>query len=285
MKTSLKRTLAAVMIATSSLAAIPTVTLSKPVEVNAATFDYTDITGSIKPLKDISNVDAIESVYSSEVTLEPEHDTELYVKFNLSKDSWVYLTGNSSNYKEVPFISLFKSTIKMYSNADQSREVASMEWNPEDDTAESAAWSGFLKKGTYYVALNVLNELSGDTISANENIFISYIPLSEALKATVKKTSGKKVVKVSISNHFGQYLQYVQYQKGNISITRTGDKNYWKQGHSLGLDKYDAKAAHILTEANGKYSFKAKKNGYYTFWLQTTSGSQWSFPVKVSGLK
>lgn len=243
----------------------------KAVSVQAQTIE--EIT--VPVLSDASQLETVSAAYTKELTLgEP---VDLYFKFTLKKDSWVFFTGNHSLYNHDGVA----AHVTIYSDSAFSNKKMEYGWGYWEYDHEDAA---FLSKGTYYGMIHNTHENYQDDFKGNVNIVAGAIPVSKVFEVEQRVDKNKKSVTVVLPNVLGSYCSDAQYRQGKVSLSNVNNSKYWKVKYSFGYTNGDDKVK-ILT-ANGKnnYSFKTTKNTSFTIMLQDTEGNRYSKVINVKGI-
>ncbi len=214
----------------------------------------------------VSAIDSREVVISSDTNANIEYTFQL----NVACDSWVCLSGNHSTALKNDY-STNKVSIFTDSAMTNLLEECEFGWlNPDS----KCMW---MKKGTYYVKIH--NSSLFD-FKGKVNILAYAIPIEKVFNVTTNVSKNK--VTVSMNNVLGTLVDYVEYQKGSVSLSNVGSQSYWKT--KVVADIYNGNDnAYVLKSVNEKYSFTAKTNGYYTIMIQS-GGARYSKVIKVSGI-
>lgn len=240
------------------------------VTVGAESFD----TCSVAYIQSVSELEGHPAGYTARVTAS-ENDkkgiTE-YFQFALDSDSWVHLSGNYSLYSHDGA----GTHVDIYSDSGLSSRIGGFGWGYWQYDKE---FTGFLTKGTYYAVITTKKENYRQNFEGSVNVTAAAIPVSDIFGFHVKTAASRKTAIVSIEDALGSYAKNVQYRKGNVSLTHVNDSAFWKKRATSGPDD-----AVILFAGNGRYSFKATKNGFYSVMVEDTGGSRYSSAVKVSGI-
>lgn len=197
-------------------------------------------------------------------------------KFTLEEDSWVSLTGGYSKNAHDGG----ETHVDIYLDSAFSRKIGEFGWGYWQYDNE---YTGFLKKGTYYVIVNT-KQANYDDFVGNVNLYLGAIPASKVLEPTVKYAANKSYATISLPDVLGSETLGVQYQKGAISASHNDDKNYWKYHIYGDTWSFDPKDVVVLSSKDDVYSFKVKANGAYTILITDQSDNRYSTIVKVTGL-
>lgn len=240
------------------------------VTVGAESFD----TCSVAYIQSVSEIEGHPAGYTARVTTSENDKKSVtgYFQFALDSDSWVRLSGYYSLYSHDGA----GTHVDIYSDSGLSNRIGGFGWGYWQYDKEFTA---FLTKGTYYAVIATKKENYRQDFEGSVNVTAAAIPVSDIFGFHMKTAASRKTAIVSIEDALGSYAKNVQYRKGNVSLTHVNDSAFWKKRVTSGPDD-----AVILSAGNGKYTFKATKNGFYTVMVEDTSGSRYSSAVKVSGM-
>jgi hypothetical protein len=243
-----------------------------PLKVNAEEFTESNIV-VIDNMDKYESVDAVAS--KSVVSTSSDDIKTYYLKLNLKSDSWVYFAGNYSNNNH----NGAGTDVSIYSNSSMTNKVGSYGWGYWRYTK---SYSDFLSAGTYYLSVST-NWENYDDFKGNVNVMAVAVPISKIFKVTTKVSKNKSSATISITNVLGEYLDYVECQKGSIPLSKADDSSYWS--YEVITDYWGGNTkVKTITPSGEKYSYKATTNGKYTFMIQTTSGKRYSKTVTVKGI-
>ena len=240
------------------------------VTVGAESFD----TCSVAYIQSVSEMEGYPAGYTARVTASENDKRGVtgYFQFALDSDSWVRLSGYYSLYSHDGA----GTHVDIYSDSGLSSRIGGFGWGYWQYDKE---FTGFLTKGTYYAVITTKKENYRQDFEGSVNVTAAVIPVSDIFGFRVKTAVSRKTATVFIEDALGPYAKSVQYRKGNVSLTHVNDSAFWKKRVTSGPDD-----AAILSAGNGRYSFKATENGFYTVMVEDTSGSRYSSAVKVSGI-
>lgn len=201
-----------------------------------------------------------------------KNSTMSYFKFTLDKDSWVCLTGHYSMYVHDGA----GSHVEIFYDSAMEREAGSFGWGYWQYDKE---FTGFLKKGTYYVSVATSKENYRGDFTGNVNVTLAAVRVSTLFD--FKEELGKKQdhAKISIPDALGNWTKSVQYRKGSVGLANVDDSRYWKKRTTSSPND-----AYILEPDNGRFSFRASKNSPYTVMVEDVSGSRYSSVINISSI-
>lgn len=240
-------------------------------------FSISAMATQVKTVPEISNVSEagkVSAIDSREVVISSATNTniEYTLQMNIACDSWVCIKGNHVTTSENDFST---SKVSVYTDSARTNRLEEFQfgWLCPDS---KCIW---MKKGTYYVTVN--NKSLFD-FQGQVNILAYAIPLDKVFNITTKINSTKNKATVSMNNVLGTLVDYVEYQKGSVSLSNVNNQAYWKS--KIVADLYQgSENAYVLKSVNEKYSFTAKTNGYYTIMIQS-GAARYSKVIKVAGI-
>ncbi|MCM1158109.1 MAG: hypothetical protein NC300_05030 [Bacteroidales bacterium] len=245
-----------------------------PAEAKAVSFTAADFV----TLSNMNQYEQADAVDSRQVISTGTKDIKTYyLQLNLKQDSWVYFTGSYSfnNHDGAG------TDVAIYSNSALTNKKGEFGWGYWRYNHEFA---DFFNAGTYYVSVSTNQENFEDFIG-NVNIMAVAVPVSNIFNVTTKPAANKTSVTVSFNNVLGQYLDYVEYQKGAVGLSNVYDSAYW-QNRIYKPDLWSGNEKAVILKPSGEtYSFKATANAKYTIMIQTTVGEKrYSKTISVTGI-
>jgi hypothetical protein len=270
MKHNTKRIVARILSAVLLLGAVLS---AFPAEAKAADFGNC----AVSVISSTAELSKISAGYTERVVSTSSSDKKTsYFSFKLTEDSWVYMTGSMSNFTH----NGGSIHVNVYSDAAMTNAVDDFGWGYWESSEEMAL---MLTKGTYYASFTAYKANYTEDFEANINIIIGAIPVSKLIDTKVKVSANKKSATISFSDVLGTRTREAQYREGNVSSSYISDEKYWK--HLVLTTSYiGASDATILELSGDTYSFKVKKDGYYTIRLADKDGNLYSKAVKVTGI-
>lgn len=231
-------------------------------------------TCSVSYIRSVSEMEDLSPVYTKYTVAsgKGKNSTESYFRFTLDMDSWMCMTGFYSMYAHDGA----GTHVDIFNDSAMKSKVGSFGWGYWQYDKE---FTGFLKKGIYYVCVATSKENYRGDFTGNVNIKVAAIRVSTLFD--FKEELGKKQdhVKIFIPDALRSWAKRVQYRKGAMGIDYVNDSKYWKKRTTSGPDD-----AYILNPDNGTYSFRVSKNGSYTVMVEDAAGSRYSYIVHVSSI-
>lgn len=199
-----------------------------------------------------------------------KNSTVSYFRFTLDKDSWVRLTGFYSMYAHDGA----GTHVDIFYDRAMERKAGSFGWGYWQYDKE---FTGFMKKGTYYVSMSTGKENYREDFTGNVNVIVAAARVSTLFD--FKTEVGKKhaYAKVSIPDVLGGWAKRVQYRQGKVGLGCVNDSRYWKKRTTSSPND-----AYILKSDDGRFSFRASKNGPYTVMVEDALGNRYSSVIHIS---
>ena len=132
-----------------------------------------------------------------------------------------------------------------------------------------------MKKGTYYVETQTSWE-NYSSFTSNVNTIIASIPIKKVFAAKVSTAKNKDKAVVKWENVLGSYVDFAEFQPGNVSISNVKSSTYWK--YKIIDDNFGGgnKSCQVLKEKDGYYTFTVTKIKKCTIMLEDTNDQRWS---------
>lgn len=269
--------LSAIIMAGFALMAFSHITPAKASTMDSESRVVTEMFSPVL-LDDASGIEEMEPAYSmANLTLMENKGYQEFrhLSFDVSEDSWVYMSGGFSlNNHDGASVH-----VDIYRNGSYTRKIGEYGWGYWEYDRN---FYGFLKKGTYYLEMKA-KQSNYDDYTGNIDLYVARIPVSKVFAITQKPTKNGRSVKVNMVNRLADYMNYVQYKRGKVGISRIKSRDTWiykSAGFFLNCD-----AANLLENRNDRYSFTVQKNGNYTILVTDTNGSRYQKVIKVCGIR
>ena len=268
--------LSAIIMAGFALMALSRITPAKASTMDSENRGVTEMFSPVL-LDNASGIEEMEPAYSmTNLTLMKNTGYQVFrLSFDVSEDSWVYMSGGFSlNNHDGASVH-----VDIYRNESYTGKIGEYGWGYWENDRN---FYGFLKKGTYYLEMKA-KQSNYDDYTGNIDLYVARIPVSKVFAITQKPAKNGRSVKVNMVNRLADYMNYVQYKRGKVGISRINSRDTWiykTAGYFFNCD-----AANLLENRNDRYSFTVQKNGNYTILVTDTNGSRYQKVIKVCGIR